>query len=47
MIFALNIIGFVLCGGFITFLTVALFKAEKKLAKYGESTLFKKKDKEE
>ncbi len=36
----LTIAGFIVLLGFITFLTIALFKAEKKLARYNASWLY-------
>lgn len=40
-IIGLNILGLAIALGAIAYLLIALFKAEKKLAKYGESTLYK------
>lgn len=41
MIYIINVIILILCVIFQTYLLISWLKAEKKLAKHGESTLYK------
>lgn len=46
MFYVINIALFVICAMFLTVLVFLLFRAERRLAKYGESILFKSVKKE-